>query len=83
MHFSVDAIGDASMVQRLDNGEVSVGQAYVFAYHRNINRAFNGIRRGKERFQRIKIDLGLLQAETLQHLGIKLLDRTKKAALHR
>ena len=31
MHFSVDAIGDASMVQRLDNGEVSVGQAYVFA----------------------------------------------------
>ena len=78
MHFSVDAIGDASMVQRLDNGEVSVGQAYVFAYHRNINRAFNGIRRGKERFQRIKIDLGLLQAETLQHLGIKLLIEQRK-----
>ena len=72
MHFGVDTIGDASMVQRLDNGEVSVGQAYVFAYHRNINRG------RKERFQRIKVDLGLLQAETLQHLGIKLLIEQRK-----
>ena len=73
MHFGVDAIGNASMVQRLDNGEISIGQAYVFAHHRNINRALNGIRRRKERLQRIKVDFGLLQAETLQHLGIKLL----------
>ena len=49
MDLGVDPVGDAGMIERLDDGKVSVGQAYVLSYHSDINLALNVLRLGEER----------------------------------
>ena len=73
MHFHIGALCDACMMKCLDDRKVSIRQAHIFAYDRDICRVFAGSARVEEHLERREVDRSNGQVEFLEHLHIEVL----------
>ena len=73
LNVDVHAVGNAGMAERLDDGQVGIGQVDVLAHNADAHLALAGISGGEEGLERGEVDLTGLQAETIEDLLIEAL----------